>query len=229
MYGGFPPERIFKLRSWMNILPNASATDFKPLADLIALFVDNDMLEAVAREHKRGRRLLVQSTHLDAQRAVIWDLGAITSSASPNALQVLRKALVASASIPGVFPPVMFDVSLNGVPYDEMHVDGGVVSEATVLSGWQSDRMHLKQYEGQNRIPSTIYVVRNGHIAQEPAHVEHSIFAIGGRALSTLIKMQGRADLIAGYETARARGSEYNVAWISEDFVHDYPRPFDQG
>jgi hypothetical protein len=228
MYGGFAPDKIFQLRSWVNILPNASAADSKPLADLIAQFVDDEMLAKIAAQHRRGRRLLVQTTHLDAQRAVIWDLGVIASSGSPNALEVFRKALLASASIPGAFPPVMFDVEVNGVPYDEMHVDGGVISEATVLSGWQSNIARFQKADAAKRVPATLYVVRNGRIAPEPALVEHSIFAIAGRAVSTLIKVQGLSDLMAGYRTAHERGGEYKVTWIGEDFVHDHPGPFDQ-
>lgn len=232
MYGGFPPDRIFKLRSWVNILPNASAADSSPLAALIKQFVDDDFLAAVAKEHHRGRRLLVQTSHLDAQRAVIWDMGKIAASGAPNAPDIFRKALLASASIPGVFPPVMFQVEVNGEPYDEMHVDGGMISEATTLSGWQSDVIRLRDYSKSVRAgergEGQLYVVRNGHVAPESVTVQHDIFSIAGRAVSTLIKMQGLADLLASYESSVRRGYDYNVTWIGEDFEHDYPGPFNQ-
>ncbi|HUS97414.1 MAG TPA: patatin-like phospholipase family protein, partial [Hyphomicrobiaceae bacterium] len=133
MYGGFPRERIFKLRSWVNILPNASVADTAPLAEVIERFVDEKLMAAVAREHRRGRRLLVQTSHLDAQRPVVWDLGAIAASGAPNAKDIFRKALIASASVPVAFPPVLFQIEVDGQIYDEMHVDGGVVSQATAL------------------------------------------------------------------------------------------------
>jgi predicted acylesterase/phospholipase RssA len=40
--------------------------------------------------------------------------------------------MVASAAIPGAFPPVMFDVEVDGIPYQEMHVDGGTSTQAFV-------------------------------------------------------------------------------------------------
>jgi predicted acylesterase/phospholipase RssA len=137
MYGGFPRKSIFRLRSWGNILPKASVADTAPLAEVITQFVDEELLAAVAREHQRGRRLLVQTSHLDAQRPVIWDLGVIAASGAPNALDVFRKALLASAALPVAFPPVLFEVLVDGQIYDEMHVDGGVVSQATALTSWQ--------------------------------------------------------------------------------------------
>ena len=89
VYGGFPPDRIFATRFLVDILPRASAADSAPLAALIAEFVDERFLALVAREHRRGRRLLVQTTNLDAQRAVIWDMGAIAASGAPSQIILL--------------------------------------------------------------------------------------------------------------------------------------------
>src|SRR5262249_31607986 len=72
------------------------------LSDLVEKHIDRAMLDAIAAEHARGRHLLVVPTNLDAQRAVVWDMGAIAASRNPDALQLFRDVLVASASIPGV-------------------------------------------------------------------------------------------------------------------------------
>jgi hypothetical protein len=226
MYGGFPQKSIFRVRSLLSILAKGSVADTAPLAALIAQFVDEELLAEVAREHRRGRRLLVQTSHLDTQRAVIWDLGAIAASGAPNALDVFRKALLASASIPVAFPPVLFAVEVDGQIYDEMHVDGGVVSQATALTSWQAEAQNLADQRGKPPTES-IYVVRNGRIAPEPEAVEYGLLKIAGRSVATLIKSQGIGDMLSAYAAARIRGRDYYQTWIGEDFVHERPGPFD--
>jgi hypothetical protein len=58
------------------------------LRDLVARYVDQDMLAAIAAEHARGRRLLIVTTNLDTQRTLIWDMGRIASIGSPQALEL---------------------------------------------------------------------------------------------------------------------------------------------
>jgi len=227
MYGGFPKERLFRLRGWLSILPQASVADTAPLAEVIAQFVNEKMLAAVAREHRRGRRLLVQTSHLDAQRPVVWDLGAIAASGAPNAINVFRKVLLASASIPVAFPPIMFEVEIDGQIYDEMHVDGGVVSQATALTAWQEEIDDKISHRPGGPGTLKIYVVRNGRIAPEPQAVEYCLLGIAGRSVATLIKSQGIGDLLSTYAAARIRGGDYYLTWIGEGFVHEYPGPFD--
>jgi hypothetical protein len=227
MYGGFPAKRIFRLRGWLSILPQASVADTAPLAEVIAQFVDEELLAEVAREHRRGRRLVAQTSHLDAQRAVVWDLGAIAASGAPNALDVFRKVLLASASVPVAFPPVLFKVEIDGQIYDEMHVDGGVVSQATALTAWQEEIDDEISHQPGGPGTLKIYIVRNGRIAPESEAVEYGLLDIAGRSVSTLIKSQGIGDLLSTYAAARIRGGDYYLTWIGEGFVHEYPGPFD--
>ncbi len=91
---------------------------------MISHYVTAALVKSVAREYRKGRRLLVATTNMDAQRSVIWDMGAIASSDRPDALPLFRNILIASASIPGAFPPIQIKVRANGRSYDEMHLDG---------------------------------------------------------------------------------------------------------
>lgn len=100
----------------------------EPLQELVARYVDEDMLRAVAAEYAKGRLLLVATTDLDSQRGVSWDLGAIASQGTPEALELFRSVLVASASIPGAFPPVLIRSTHGDLQFEEMHVDGGVTT-----------------------------------------------------------------------------------------------------
>ena len=96
---------------------------------LIARYMTKQVLNAIAQEYRKGRALFVGTTDLDAQRAVIWNIGAIADSGRPDALELARRIIMASASIPGVFPPVRMKVTVDGKVYDELHVDGGVTRQ----------------------------------------------------------------------------------------------------
>ena len=103
------------------------------LRNLIARYVTPELLTAIAEEHAKGRRLMVVTTNLDSQRSVIWNMGAIASSGAPNALDLFRDVLAASASVPAVFPPQMIDVTAADARFQEMHVDGSVVTPVFTL------------------------------------------------------------------------------------------------
>src|ERR1700738_3127814 len=81
----------------------------RPLQRIVAHQVDQTMLADVAAAHRQGRRLFVVTTNLDAQRPVLWNMGAIANSGRPEALELFRKVLVASASVPGLFDSVFID------------------------------------------------------------------------------------------------------------------------
>ncbi len=96
----------------------SSAFSGVPLQQLVERYLTDDMLRAVAREARKGRLLLVATTNVDTGEPVVWDLGAIAMHGGRDARRLFRDVLVASASVPGIFPPVNID--------DELHVDGGV-------------------------------------------------------------------------------------------------------
>src|SRR5207248_4738421 len=105
-----------------------SLADSKPLERLINSVADERLLAEVAAEHAKGRRLYVGTTHLDSRRLIVWDMGAIATRGGPVYLTLFRKVLLASASIPGFFPPVRVPVEVDGKAYEELHVDGGVTA-----------------------------------------------------------------------------------------------------
>ncbi|MGI9290996.1 MAG: patatin-like phospholipase family protein, partial [Gammaproteobacteria bacterium] len=110
---------LMRTRGLLKTLFGESAADSDPLREKIEGYITADIVEAIAHEHRRGRNLHVVTTNLDAGRPVSWNVSAIAASDHPQALSLIRDILLASASIPGVFPPVMFDVEANGERYDE--------------------------------------------------------------------------------------------------------------
>ena len=102
---------------------NSSALFAKKIDDI----VDDDLLVKVAQEYKKGRRLYVGTSDLDAQGFVVWDMGALASRGGLDSVKMFRKIILASCSFSSMLPPVFFQVEADGRRYDEMHADGGVI------------------------------------------------------------------------------------------------------
>src|SRR5579859_3093129 len=117
--------RIYRTRQPISVLWSPSVASPEPLEKLINSVTDMNLLRAVAKGHAEGRRLFVGTTNLDARRLVVWDMGEIATRGDAEALTLFRKILLASCAIPGFFPPVSFDVEVDGKKYTELHVDGG--------------------------------------------------------------------------------------------------------
>ena len=121
---------VFTKRTLLAAVGDDAMADTSPLKSMIARYLDQSMIEKIAQEYGKGRVLLIATTNLDQGRPVIWNIGAIAESGHPGARELIVKVLLASAAIPGAFPPVMFDVAVDGKPHQEMHVDGGAMAQA---------------------------------------------------------------------------------------------------
>lgn len=218
-------KNIAVLQPVKGLLGGDSLASNAPLAKVIAYYVDESFLAAVANEHRKGRRLLIGTTNLDAERPVIWDMGAIASSGRPESLELFRTVLLSSAAIPAVFPPGFIKVSAGGGFYEEMHVDGGATREVFLLPS-QFMAKKVDSRLGINPIRRA-YIIRNGRVAPEYDPVKARTLSIAGRAVSSLIKSQGVGDLNELYMFARRNGIDYNLAYIPGDFPDTSTQPFD--
>ena len=225
VYTTIEPDDVYRPRSIFEFLTSDAASDNAPLWKLIKLHAGVDMLDAIAAESKKGRLLLVGTTNLDAQRPVIWNIGKIAESNHPDRVRLFQSILIASAAIPGAFPPIMIDVEANGQRYQEMHVDGGTVAQVFVYPP-SLDLKKLSEKKGIIR-ERRLYVIRNARLDPDWASVERSIFDIAGRAIQTLIQNQGIGDLYKIYLTARRDGIEYNFAHIPSNFEFEHTEEFD--
>ena len=116
-------------RFLLSAVNNEALMDSGPLEQSIAKYLDIKILDRIGEEYEKGRLLLISTTNLDTGRLAIWNVGAIAASGHPRRLDLVRKIILASAAIPGMFPPVMIDVLLDQAKHQEMHVDGGTVSQ----------------------------------------------------------------------------------------------------
>ena len=196
-----------------------------PLRELIARHVDAGLLAAIAQEYRAGRRLYVVTTNLDAQRTAIWDMGKIAASGEPGALDLFRNVLTASASIPGVFSPVLIDVEAQGRHFAEMHVDGGVTTNVLILP-------EAVLVSGTPVFPPDarpkVYIVMNGKLSPDFEVVKASTLPIVTRSFETSVRANTRNTLLASYQFAKGRNWEFNLTSVNPD----YPKPnsigFDQ-
>lgn len=205
-------QNIYRLR-WLS---TESLTDNAPLARFIGRYYDREVLDAIAAEHAKGRRLFVATTNLDANRPVIWDMGAIASSRSPEALRLFRQVIVASAASPVIFPPTYIQVEQDGRTYDEMHVDGAVTAQI-MLYGQALTAQEVRPAPNSEQQHGTYYVILNRKLGAACDPVEPSMRAIAIRSISRLMQDQGVGDLWQAYAACQRDGLDFRLAAIPDD------------
>jgi len=173
VYTNINPGKVFEKRFTIYAAVAQDAlSDTSPLYQTISHYIDESVIARIGAEYEKGRLLLIQTTDLDAGRPVLWNIGAIAASRDPRALDLIRHIMLASASIPAAFPPVMFDVEANGVPYQEMHVDGGAVSQAFLVPPSLNARAALDKTGYRRNVAA--YIIRNSRLTTEWSDVERS-------------------------------------------------------
>jgi predicted acylesterase/phospholipase RssA len=219
-------EDIFERNSIFQALHSGSFTSNEPLRKMLEKYLTHDMIDEIARETAKGRRLLVGTTNLDADRPVIWNMGAIAASDRPDRDQLFRDVIIASTAIPGFFPPMHFDVTANGKTYEEMHVDGGTTTEVFLMPPGMTARA-LAGKDGPLAKKRRLFVIRNGRTVPEYSVVKANLASIAGKAISSLIDTQAVGDLYRLYAIARRDHIDYNVVSIPQSFTVESKSAFD--
>lgn len=212
-------------RSTLSAINSDAAADSSPLKAKIQAAFDEKVIAAIGAEYKKGRRLYIGTTNLDVSRPVIWNIGSIAASGAPGAKDLIHEIILASASIPGAFPPVFIDVEVDGQTYDEMHVDGGTTSQVYIYPISMDFKVVKKNLhvQGQPRV----FIIRNAKLAPEAETVPNKIFPIAGAAVSSLIRTQGIGDLYRIFLETRRDGLDYNLTYIPDNFDVESTEPFD--
>lgn len=229
LYTGTSTEDILTERGfWSGFygLQSDALADTKPMQKLLKKYITPQIMEAIAEEYQKGRQLEIGTTNLDAGRPVIWNIGRIAASGHPKALDLIRDLMLASASIPVAFPPVLVEVEANGQVYDELHVDGGGTTQIYMYPvdlDWGRIEEKLEVKGRPN-----VYLIRNSAIDPKYSEVEPGIANIAGRTIDSLIRTQGIGDMYRMYLQTKRDGLSYHLAYIPKAFDEESKEPFDK-
>lgn len=229
VYTGITAKDVLKERGLIAALIDDALADNAPLFATLSRYLDQQMLADLATAYNDGRLLLIGTSDFDSQNGVIWNVGAIAASGHPRAPDTIARILLASAAIPGAFPPTMIDVTVDGKRYQEMHVDGGAFAQAFLYPPSMTQQRRQRAAARQRVLPVEAYVIRNGRLDPNWSFTKRQTLGIVGRAIDTMITVSGMNDVVRMYNTTRADGIDFNLAYIGADFSETSPAPFDQG
>jgi hypothetical protein len=197
---------LFRPRPVRGLITGTGLFTSEPMADLIEREVNDETIADIRQAHCEGRRFFVATGSLTTLRPVIWDIGAIATSGRPDANQIVRKILLASSSIPGMVPPVEFDVEVNGRRYRELHGDAGNVIQGFIRTA--------------NGLPpgSNVYVLAAGKVYRDPHEERPRIAKMVGATVSNSLYAIFRDDMIKLHALCMVTGSKFRLVALPRDF-----------
>lgn len=213
-FGGDRAEHLLRSRG-LGFLFSPGFYQGRPLARLIDTFVTDDLIRAVAAEDAKGRLLLIATTDLDKQETVIWDMGAIAAKGGPAARDLFAKVLLASATIPGVFPPVLIPVEGTGKSYVEMHVDGGT----TVPFFFASELAYVVPLDAETLKDVELHVLVAGQLVAQPQTTRATTVDVLARSFDATLRRSTRTNV----ELIAAFAHRYGVSFRFTQIPTDYP------
>jgi hypothetical protein len=193
-----------------------------PLKDLIAKQITPQLMADVAAAHRAGRRLFVVTSDIDAERPVVWNMGAIAAHGGAEATKLFCTVLLASAAIPGGFPPVLIDVETNGKHFQEMHADGGLGGQFFLAP------QSLLQSASDYRLPATLlHIVINTGMVRDFQVTDRFIPPILTQSIGMAVPIDTSLMIDRAYVAAKKSGTEFGVATIPRGFNMPSKGPFD--
>ena len=225
VYSNLGHEDIYRTQIFSGIFGGSAILDTRPLKSLLRKYVTIDVLNKIAQHHLKGRRLWIGTTNLDAGRPVIWDIGEIALSGLPNALDLVHNILLASSAVPGIFPPVIINVTVENKIYTELHVDGGVTRQAFLYPSQLVETDLINELE--NKIQRRLFIIRNGRSQAIYDPVNTNLYSIALKSLNMTIENKAIGDLYRIYAIASRDRIDYNLAIIPKSFNLKPKQSFD--
>jgi patatin-like phospholipase len=198
-----------------------SLVDTWPLKDSLAKRVTPELLADIAAEHQKGRRLFVVTADLDAERPVIWNMGAIALHGGDAAVKLFRDVLLAASAIPGIFPPVLIDAEANGKQFQEMHADGGVFGPFFAAPPtWfvEPEPLPVSQF----------YVILHSKLVPEFDVTGREKIFVLGKTIAAAVKSGAQAELALLSAATKRDGIGLNLAYVDGTFHQPAQTAFDQ-
>jgi len=204
------------------VLFGSSAYRGSPLENLVEHYLTDALFQAVAREAGSGRLLLVATTNVDTGEIVMWDLGSIALNGGDRAKALFRDVLVASASVPGLFPPVIIRVQEHGKIFVEAHVDGTASAPFLVPAGLT----HEPREHNSVPRPTAVYVIVDGRLSEEPLSVQLRFRSILSRSISVGLTHMMRTSLELTATSAELEGAHFEYSAIPVAYPNLAPFDF---
>ena len=214
-------DRDIFTRRWLPALVYAdSLADSAPLRNRIASEITPTFLTRIAKAHRDGRRLYVGTTDLDTKHLVVWDMGAIADGDDPTKLELFREVLLASASVPGLLPPVEIDINVEGRRHAELHVDGGVAAslflQPAMLGMSVSDADEAKVRDDLD-----VYVIVAGQLRLPRRRVQRKLSAVIEESVGGVLQSQLDGDLLKIYLLSRWAGAKFALTAVPRDLAEE--------
>jgi hypothetical protein len=212
---------IYRRRSPLLLLWADSLADSSPLRKGIDAEITPEVLAGVARAHAEGRRLYIGTTNIDTKELVIWDAGAIAAGDDPDKLELFRRVLLASASVPGLLPPVAINVEVNGKQFTELHVDGGVAASLFLRPSMLRRRVEPQRPTDVKGEEANVYVIVAGKLRQAVQPVKRRLLLVAEESIQGIRQAQFEGDLLRVYLLSRFSGSRFALAAVPQEFPDD--------
>ncbi len=208
LYTQTSQKEIYRKKGVVAGLFSDSYYDYTPFKKQIQQVVTPQLLEKIAIEYRKGRRLYIATTNIDAGKLVVWDLGKLAASDRANKVLRSQKIIRASATVPGFFKPVYIKPR-NGIEIRQAHVDGSV--KAPVLI-----RNFMLQRPAKKK---NLYVLINSQmkLADAGKPVEPDLASISAKTISELLRGLLYKTVYQGYVTARNANSNFRLNYIPDN------------
>jgi len=204
---------------WLGAFFGASIYRGEPLFKLVDRYVTDELLRAVAAEAAKGRRLLIATTDLDREETVIWNLGTVAAQGGESARRLFRDVIIASCSIPGLFPPVMIRVTKSGASFDEMHVDGGTTSPLFIAP----ELANLLPAKGALLEGANVYIIVNGQIGTQVLTTPIKTTPIVRRSIEAALNGNALEAVEIAWSLAQRNGMQLRITEIPNDYPYRGP------
>ena len=212
----------FLIPRWLGVLFRPGLYENEPLVKFVDDFVTDDMIREVASQAALGRLLLVATTDLDKEETIIWDMGQIAAHGGKAAHNLFRDVLVASASIPGVFPPIIIPVENASSRYDEMHVD----ASATVPFFVAPALAYVLPLDPDTLKGANVYVIVNGQLGTAPQTTPVDTISILSRSFTAVLQHRARSEIALTSEFAQRYGMNLRLTAIPVSYPFHGPLYF---
>ncbi|MDY3561013.1 patatin-like phospholipase family protein [Gemmata sp. JC673] len=197
---------LFRWRPVRGVLSGGALMTSAPLEELLERYIDDEVMADLCAAQADGRRLFIATSNVLTHRLVVWDLGGIASSGRPDAKEIVRKVVLAACSIPGIVPAVKFDVTVNGVRYQELHADAGNLAQVFVRTN------------GPLAPGSNVWVLSAGKTHQNRSRQNPGTFETLVNAVSTALYALFRADTVKLHALCRVTNSRFGLIALPDNF-----------